>query len=63
MKTEDKFEKYSFKEQCEVNTKMMKERDRKRHIDELIETIKAMQLIGAECSIQKERLKSLLRCK
>ena len=62
-KFESKFEKESFTSQIEKQQIKDKEKARKDKINELIQDIKALQLIGADTSTKKKQLNELLKCK
>ena len=58
-KREERFENKSFEEQLKERDQM-KEQAQKKKINELIMTIKALELIGIDTSKERETLKQLL---
>ena len=59
-KREERFENKTFEEQLKERDLMKLDVERKKKINELIMTIKAMELIGIDTSKERETLKQLL---
>ena len=60
-KREERFEKMSFEEQVSKRTTDNQNAERQKRIKDLIETIKALQMLKADCSKQREELNQLLK--
>ena len=59
-KREERFENKSFEEQVKERDQMKEQAQKKKTINELIMTIKALELIGIDTSKERETLKQLL---
>ena len=59
-KQEERFENKSFEEQLKERDQMKEQAQKKKKINELIMTIKALELIGIDTSKERETLKQLL---
>ena len=62
-KFENKFEKESFRDQLSEKHKRDEEKNRQARINDLIQDIKALQMIGADVSIKKKELNDILKNK
>ena len=62
-KFENKFEKESFIDQLSEKHKREEEKNRQDRINDLIQDIKALQMIGADDSIKKQELNQILKSK
>ena len=62
-KFENKFEKESFIDQLQEKHKRDEEKNRQDRINDLIQDIKALQMIGADASIKKRELNDILKNK
>ena len=59
-KREENFENKTFEEQLKERDKMKEQAQMKKKINDLIMTIKALELIGIDTSKERETLKQLL---
>ena len=59
-KREERFEKQSFEEQMKEHDAMRVEAAKKKKINELIMTIKALEIIGTDTTKERDTLKQLL---